>query len=115
VVVSLGFLVLSLIHLTTRTNFIFALVLFVFYGAYRALIDASQRALVSDLSPPEIRGTALGTFQTMTGLAAIPSGFIAGVLWNIAPTYTFAYGAVLSGIACILLSRLHRRETIANN
>ncbi len=103
--VSLGFIVLTLVHVRTTTTFILALFLFVTYGAYRALIDASQRALVSDLSTPDIRGTALGTFQTFTGLAAIPAGLAAGWLWNIGPVYTFVYGATLSGVACFLLVR----------
>lgn len=104
--VAVGFLVLSLIHVSLRFHFIIALGLFMLYGAYKAFIDASQRALVSDLSTPDIRGTALGTFQMCTGLAAIPSGLMAGWLWNMSPVYTFAYGAVLSIVACILLARL---------
>lgn len=104
-VVSAGFLALTVMHLGTRANFAAAIFLFAFYGAYRALIDASQRALVSDLSSPDIRGTALGTFQTFTGLAAIPAGLIAGVFWNINPAYTFAYGTFLSGLAFLLLAR----------
>jgi MFS family permease len=102
-IVSLGFLVLSRAHLTTTLNFGVALVLFLLYGAYKALIDASQRALVSDLSPSEIRGTALGTFQMLTGLAAIPAGLVSGLLWDVAPHYTFAYGAALSLTASVLL------------
>jgi len=102
--VSTGFLGLSVLHLAPILNFIVAMILFGVYGAYKALIDASQRALVSDLSVPEIRGTALGTFQTLTGLAAIPAGFFAGFLWNISPTYTFLYGAILSLAACVLLA-----------
>lgn len=102
-VVSIGFLVLSQVHFMTSVNFMVALLLFMLYGAYKALIDASQRALVSDLSSPEIRGTALGTFQMLTGLAAVPAGLISGLLWDLAPQYTFAYGAGLSLVACVLL------------
>lgn len=89
----------------TSFGFIFAgglyslLGLFALYGAFKAFIDASQRAFVSDLSPVEDRATSLGAFETSTGLALIPAGLIAGLLWNIEPSYTFIYGAGLSVIA----------------
>lgn len=73
--------------------------LFAFYGAFKAFIDASQRAFVSDLSAVEDRATSLGAFETSTGLALIPAGLIAGFLWNINPAYTFVYGSGLSLVA----------------
>jgi MFS family permease len=109
-IVSFGFLGLSLLHPATSVTFMIALVLFIMYGAYKALIDASQRALVSDLSAPEIRGTALGTFQTLTGLAAIPAGLIAGVLWNVGPVYLFIYGTAVSLAACGCLAIVLRHH-----
>lgn len=86
-------------------GFIFADGLFVFlglfalYGAFKAFIDASQKAYVSDLSAIENRATSLGAFETSTGLALIPAGLIAGILWNINPVYTFYYGFMFSVIA----------------
>lgn len=73
--------------------------LFALYGAFKAFIDASQRAFVSDLSTVENRATSLGAFETSTGLALIPAGLIAGFLWSIDPTYTFIYGSGLSIVA----------------
>lgn len=73
--------------------------LFALYGAFKAFIDASQRAFVSDLSPIEERATSLGAFETATGLALIPAGLIAGFLWNVNPAYTFIYGSSLSLVA----------------
>jgi len=75
--------------------------LFALYGAFKAFIDASQRAFVSDMSPVEHRATSLGAFETSTGLALIPAGLIAGVLWNINPAYPFTYGFGLSVVAII--------------
>lgn len=101
--VSLGFLVLSLLSIGVFLSFAVLAGLFALYGLFKAFIDASQRAFVSDLSDVEIRGTALGTFETFTGLAAIPAGLMAGVLWNINPAYTFTYGFGLSLVAAIAL------------
>jgi len=78
------------------------MVLFAFYGIVYAMIDGNQRAYVSDLSSEELRGTALGTFHTAMGLAALPASLIAGFLWQINPSITFIYGATISIISVIL-------------
>ena len=71
-------------------------ILFLLFGLNYALVDANQRALVSDLAPESIRGTALGTFHMLISLVALPGGLIAGLLWDLDPIYTFVYGAVIS-------------------
>jgi MFS family permease len=82
--------------------------LFALYGAYRALTDGTQRALVADLVPAEIRGTALGAFHTAVGLAALPASLVAGLLWQRSPRWTFLYGAILGLTAVMLLALLGR-------
>ena len=91
-----GFVLISLFETGHKEAFVILVILFALYGLFKAFIDAAQRAFVSDLSQDEIRATALGTFETFTGLAAIPSGLIAGVLWNMNPMATFGFGFVLS-------------------
>lgn len=108
--VCLGFLLLSLFPAANLPSFLVLLVLFAFYGLFKAATDASQKAFVSDLSVPEVRGTALGTFDTITGLMAIPSGIIAGYLWNFDSRYTFLFGFALSLVAAGLLWRLTKEQ-----
>lgn len=108
--VCFGFLLSALKPESLGGSFIFLAALFALYGLFKAFIDASQRAFVSDLSPDEIRGTALGTFETATGLAAVPSGLAAGLLWNLAPAYTFLYGFLMSLAAVIALAFVVRHE-----
>ncbi len=84
--------------------------LFVLYGGFYAMIDGVQRAYVVDLSPPHMRGTALGTFHTSVGLAALPAGVIAGLLWDIiSPEMTFVFGCLLSVAAVVLLLNLEEK------
>ncbi len=83
-------------------SFVSLLALFALYGAFRAFIDANQKAFISDLSPVETRGTSLGAFETATGLALIPAGLIAGYFWNINSAYPFWYGLIISIIAISL-------------
>ncbi len=76
------------------------LILFGLYGLVYALVDGQQRALVSDLSKKELRGTALGTFHTCIALANLPDGLIAGYLWQyIHPSTVFFYGAGMGFLA----------------
>lgn len=103
-VVCAGFMLTAIFETGRQEAFFVLVILFALYGLFKAFIDAAQRAFVSDLSDDEIRATALGTFETFTGLAAIPAGLIAGVLWNFNPLATFGFGFVLSLASAIVLS-----------
>ena len=84
----------------------YSLVLFfAIYGIFYAMIDGAQRAFVVDLAPKHLKATALGTFHTAIGLVALPSGCIAGLLWDkIRPEATFAYGFGLAAISVVLFT-----------
>jgi len=85
------------------TSLFWLIVLFALYGITYAAVDGNQRAFVSDLAIPEIKGTALGTFHTIIGLMALPAGLIAGTLWaSVGPQAVFIYGGVI-GFSCSLL------------
>ncbi|MHC1605033.1 MAG: MFS transporter [Candidatus Methanofastidiosia archaeon] len=80
-------------------------ILFALYGMVYAIVDGNQRALISDLSPKDLKATALGTFHTAVGLASIPASLIAGFLWQIAPEMPFFYGSATSiFVACLFLT-----------
>jgi MFS family permease len=93
--VTLGFIVFQ--------GFAMLMILFALYGTVFALIESNERAYIADLAAEHIRGTALGTFFTLTSLAALPAGIIAGLLYDASPTWMFAYGAALSVLAGALL------------
>ena len=105
-VIIFGYLLFSL----TSLGFVFFnsliafLILFSLYGLVYAIIDGNQRAFVSDLSQTALRATALGTFHTTIGLAALPAGLIAGFLWQMNPSITFIYGAIVSIISVALFT-----------
>jgi MFS family permease len=76
--------------------------IFILYGIFFGLIDGVQRAFVVDLAPSDLKGTALGTFHTATGLIALPAGIIAGFLWDtFSPQATFIFALCLA--VCSLL------------
>jgi len=83
------------------------IVLFALYGLAYAMFEGNQRALVVDLAPPQLKGTALGTFYTATGISMFGGGIIAGILWQtIGPSTAFLFGAAaaLGGIILMILT-----------
>jgi MFS family permease len=78
---------------------------FILYGIFFGLVDGVQRAFVVDLAPSDLKGTALGTFHTATGLVALPAGFIAGLLWDqFSPQATFLFALGLAICSLIMFS-----------
>ena len=98
----------SLFGLTTLLfalppSLISLVILFALYGLVFALTEGNQRALVSDLAPKKLRGTSLGTFHTAIGLVSLPSGLIAGTLWQfVGPSATFFFGSGCGFLAASL-------------
>jgi MFS family permease len=80
------------------------IVLFLLYGVMFAFVEANERAYVSDLAAEEYKGTALGTFYTLTTLVALPSGLVAGFLYDVNSSYTFMYGLAVSVLAVMLFA-----------
>ncbi|MBN2014356.1 MAG: MFS transporter [Candidatus Altiarchaeota archaeon] len=86
-------------------SFIVFVLLFALYGLFSAFTDATQRAYASDLITEDLRGTALGAFHTSIALATLPSGIIAGALWQyLSPEAAFLYGSGIGFIATIMLT-----------
>jgi MFS family permease len=104
-VLVLGYLFFAATSVCLLFTFALPLLVFVFilYGIFFGLIDGVQRAFVVDLAPADLKGTALGTFHTVTGLIALPAGLIAGALWDsISPEATFLFALGLSICALLL-------------
>jgi MFS family permease len=79
-------------------------VLFAIYGLYYAMTEGIQKAYIADLVPRNQCGTAMGTYNAITGLAAFPASLIAGFLWQaFNPSTTFLFGGALACLSAILL------------
>lgn len=101
-----GYLTFALIYLgfAIANRAIYVWPLFALYGVYYALTEAVQKAFVGDLAPSGLTGTAMGTYNTLIGIAMLPASLIGGALWQYfgAPA-TFFYGAGLAFLAAMLL------------
>ncbi len=111
-VILLGYLfyTLTCLGFAFSSSLISFTILFALYGIFFALIEANQRAYASDFVKEKLRGTALGTFHSMVSLVMLPSGLIAGFLWNLDSSLPFIYGAALSLIAILILTFFLKTE-----
>ena len=85
-------------------------VLYLLYGCYHGLVAGAAKALVADLVPASMRGTAYGGYAAAIGLATLPASLVAGVLWEglfawrgFGPAAPFVFGAAMAGVAAVLL------------
>jgi MFS family permease len=108
-----GWLVYAIIYL----GFAFAQaawqiwVLYVVYGLYYGMAFGTANALVADLVPDNLRGTAYGTYNAVIGILAFPASVIAGLLWQgvgawkgFGPSAPFLFGGTLALIAALLMA-----------
>ena len=86
-------------------------VLYTLYGVYYGLAYGTTKAMVADIVPAELRGTAYGTYNAVLGLLDFPASLIAGLLWQgvgswkgFGPSAPFLFGATLALIAAILMA-----------
>ena len=75
------------------------------WGLYMGFSQGLLSALVADTAPEDLRGTAFGLFNLVTGAALLMASVVAGWLWyDFGPTATFSAGAVLSGLAILIMA-----------
>lgn len=85
--------------------------LYVAYGLYYGMAYGTAKAMVSDLVPAEMLGTAHGTYNAVLGILDFPASLIAGLLWSgsgawkgFGPSAPFYWGAGLALLAAILFA-----------
>jgi MFS family permease len=77
-------------------------ILYAGYGLYYGTFLGASSALVADLVPEHLRGTAYGIFNAAIGIAAFPASLLAGMLWDwYGVTAPFLVGGGLALIAAI--------------
>jgi MFS family permease len=70
------------------------------WGLHMGLTQGLLAALVADTAPAELRGSAFGLFNFVSGIIALPASLLAGKLWEgFGPAMTFYAGAIFSAAA----------------
>ena len=79
------------------------------WGLHMGFTQGLLATLVADTAPPELRGTAYGMFNLLSGLALLIASVLAGALWeNVGPQSTFFSGALFTAIALVGLAATRR-------
>jgi len=74
----------------------------VLWGLHMGFTQGLLATLVADTAPAELRGTAYGYFNLLTGLAMVPASMLAGFLWDTAgPQAAFLAGAAFAALAAL--------------
>jgi MFS family permease len=82
----------------------------VLWGLHMGLTQGLLAAMVADVAPAEIRGTAFGVFHMLTGIMLLAASLIAGLLWDrIGPAATFFAGIGFSVVALVGLIAVRNR------
>ncbi|MDY6823172.1 MAG: MFS transporter [Thermodesulfobacteriota bacterium] len=110
----LGILVVADIVLAIAASPGIALLGSAFWGVHMALTQGLLSKLVADTAPANLRGTAFGIFNLVSGGALLLASVIAGSLWNMfGASATFIAGASFAAFAAmgLLLYRPNARVT----
>ncbi|VUS50682.1 MFS transporter [Klebsiella spallanzanii] len=72
------------------------------WGIHMGMTQGLLAAMVAHTAPPELRGTAFGMFNLMSGVALLLASAGAGVLWEVfGASSTFYAGAIICVLALI--------------
>lgn len=78
------------------------------WGLHMAMTQGLLAAMVADAAPAELRGTAFGFFNLVSGIGLLVASALAGLLWDrLGATYTFAAGGLF---ACAALAAVARKR-----
>ncbi|HEY4774957.1 MAG TPA: MFS transporter, partial [Xanthobacteraceae bacterium] len=70
------------------------------WGLHMGLTQGLLASLIADTAPAELRGTAFGMFNLITGIATLFASILAGALWDaVGPQATFVAGALFTALA----------------
>ncbi len=98
-----------------QTSLLFWILLGI-YGAYYGFTEGVEKALVADLIPSELRGSAYGLYHALVGISALPASLIFGVFWGLlGPATAFIIGASFSTIAMaifLIFTLLYRKQRL---
>lgn len=75
------------------------------WGVHMGMTQGLLATMVADTAPEDLRGTAYGFFNLVSGLAMLLASVLAGLLWDrLGASFTFYTGAMFCVIALIGLS-----------
>ena len=100
--IGLALLVAADLLLATATAPLAAFIGAALWGLHMAFTQGLFAKLVADNAPAELRGTAFGVFNLVSGGALLLASVVAGALWSVwGASATFAAGGVFAAVAAL--------------
>lgn len=94
------------IVLATNTHWTTVLAGVALWGIHMGMTQGLLATMVAEFAPADLRGTAFGFFNLVSGVAMLIASVIAGLLWDqLGAPMTFVAGAVFCVIALMGLAR----------
>jgi MFS family permease len=88
--------------------------LFAVYGVFFGLTEGVEKALVADVAPAHLRGSAFGLYHLFVGIGALPASLLFGLVWQgSGPAAAFGMGAGMALLASVLLSMITLKRPAA--
>ena len=113
VVIGAGWLIYALVYagFALSTSVAALVAWFLVYGFYYGLSEGTEKALIADLAPASLGGTAFGIYNAALGLGSLLASVVFGLVWKIvSPEAAFGLGAGLALLATVLLAALVREK-----
>ena len=101
----LAVLVSADVVLAVSTHWVGLLLGVALWGVHMGMTQGLLAAMVAAQAPADLRGTAFGFFNLVSGVALLAASVLAGLLWQyLGPAWTFGAGAAFSVLAMAALA-----------
>jgi MFS family permease len=110
---ALGLVVLIIADLVLAASNHWAIVLIgvAIWGLHMGMTQGLLATMIANTAPADLRGTAFGFFNLVSGIAMLFASIVAGLTWDsFGAKYTFIVGAAMSLLALILVLRNKARQ-----
>jgi MFS family permease len=100
-------LIVADIMLAFGGNLIWIFAGVVLWGLHLGMTEGLLSALIAGAAPADVRGTAFGIYNLLTGMVALVASGLAGLLWTAyGPAETFTAGAIFAAISLVGMWRV---------
>jgi MFS family permease len=77
----------------------------ILWGLHMGMTQGMLAAMIADVSPADLRGTAYGFFNLACGVALLIASMLAGIVWEqFGASFTFYVGATCGAFAIALVA-----------
>jgi MFS family permease len=82
-------------------------------GGLREIGEPARKALIVDLSRPDIRARSIGLYYLVRSCVIAPAAFTGGLLWTLSPSLPFLAAAIVGSVGTVVFSVTVRESEAA--